>query len=66
MTDDAVVVALVAAVAVAGICTYWRNNPNDADIVEYNPHRDVSDMTAMVAAKFLKEIAEKMITSLES
>jgi agmatinase len=33
-----------------------------ADIVEYNPHRDVSDMTAAVAAKFLKEIAEKMLT----
>ncbi len=31
-----------------------------ADIVEYNPHRDVSDMTAAVAAKFLKEIAAKM------
>jgi arginase len=31
-----------------------------ADIVEYNPHRDVSDMTAAVAAKFLKEIAVKM------
>lgn len=32
-----------------------------ADIVEYNPHRDVSDMTAMLAAKLLKEIAGKMI-----
>jgi len=32
-----------------------------ADIVEYNPHRDVSDMTAAVAAKFLKEIAGKMV-----
>ena len=27
-----------------------------ADIVEYNPHRDINDMTAMVAAKFLREI----------
>ena len=35
-----------------------------ADIVEYNPHRDISDMTAMVAVKLLKEIAEKMILSL--
>ena len=32
-----------------------------ADIVEYNPHRDNSDMTAMLAAKLLKEIAGKMI-----
>ncbi len=32
-----------------------------ADIVEYNPHRDLSDMTAALAAKLLKEIAEKMI-----
>lgn len=28
-----------------------------ADIVEYNPSRDVSEMTAQVAAKFVKEIA---------
>lgn len=34
-----------------------------ADIVEYNPHKDVSDMTAMLAAKFLREIAGKMITN---
>ncbi len=32
-----------------------------ADIVEYNPLRDVSDMTAMVATKFIKEISGKMI-----
>ena len=32
-----------------------------ADIVEYNPHRDLSDMTAAVAAKFVKEIAGKMM-----
>lgn len=32
-----------------------------ADIVEYNPHRDVSDMTAAVAAKLLKELAAKMV-----
>ena len=32
-----------------------------ADIVEYNPLRDVSDMTAMVAAKFIKELSGKMI-----
>lgn len=32
-----------------------------ADIVEFNPKRDVFDMTAMVAAKLVKEIAAKMI-----
>ncbi len=32
-----------------------------ADIVEYNPKRDVSDVTAMVAAKFIKELSGKMI-----
>jgi arginase family enzyme len=32
-----------------------------ADIVEYNPHRDVSDMTAALAAKLLKELAAKMV-----
>lgn len=31
-----------------------------ADIVEYNPSRDIHDMTAMVAAKLVKEIAAKM------
>ena len=32
-----------------------------ADIVEYNPTRDFNDMTAMVSAKLLKEIAAKML-----
>jgi len=32
-----------------------------ADIVEYNPARDINDMTAMVAAKLLKEIAGRML-----
>lgn len=32
-----------------------------ADIVEYNPTRDINGMTAMVAAKLLKEIVEKML-----
>jgi len=32
-----------------------------ADIVEYNPDRDINDMTAMVCAKFLKEIAAKCL-----
>lgn len=32
-----------------------------ADIVEYNPYRDVNNMTAMVAYKLCKEIMAKMI-----
>jgi arginase len=32
-----------------------------ADIVEYNPQRDPQKITAVVAAKFVKEIAGKMI-----
>ena len=32
-----------------------------ADIVEYNPKRDVSDLTATVAAKMMKEILGKML-----
>ena len=32
-----------------------------ADIVEYNPRRDIQDMTAMVAAKFFREIAGIML-----
>jgi len=32
-----------------------------ADIVEFNPLRDISGMTAMVAAKLMKELAVKML-----
>ena len=32
-----------------------------ADIVEYNPKRDVMDVTAMTAAKFVKEMVSQMI-----
>ncbi len=32
-----------------------------ADIVEYNPRCDISNMTAVVAAKMLKEIAGMMV-----
>lgn len=32
-----------------------------ADIVEYNPTRDINGMTAMVSAKLLKEIAAKIL-----
>jgi agmatinase len=34
-----------------------------ADIVEFNPSRDVSDITAMACAKLLKEIAARMLES---
>ena len=34
-----------------------------ADIVELNPSRDVVDMTAMVGAKLLKEVAGTMLTA---
>jgi arginase family enzyme len=32
-----------------------------ADIVEYNPRMDANGVTAMVAAKFLKEISAVML-----
>lgn len=32
-----------------------------ADIVEYNPRRDIQDMTAMVAAKFMRELVSVML-----
>lgn len=32
-----------------------------ADIVEYNPRRDVANLTATVAAKFVKEIAGRIV-----
>ena len=32
-----------------------------ADIVEFNPARDPSEMTAMVAFKLLKEVAARML-----
>lgn len=35
-----------------------------ADIVELNPSRDINNVTAMTAAKFLKEIAGKMISGI--
>ncbi len=34
-----------------------------ADIVELNPTRDFQDMTAMVAAKFMKELLAKMLAA---
>ena len=35
-----------------------------ADIVEYNPTRDVNGITSMVCAKFLKEIIARMLSEL--
>ena len=35
-----------------------------ADIVEYNPRCDLSNMTALVAAKLLKEIAGMMVNTM--
>lgn len=32
-----------------------------ADLVEYNPSRDINEMTGMVAAKLMKEILDQMI-----
>ncbi len=32
-----------------------------ADLVEFNPRRDPVEITAMLAAKLLKEIAAKML-----
>jgi arginase family enzyme len=34
-----------------------------ADLVEYNPERDIDNITAEVASKLLKEIAGKMLIS---
>lgn len=39
-----------------------QGNVVGADIVELNPTRDINDVTAMVAAKLLKELAAKIIS----
>jgi len=46
---------------ILGIIQRIPNRIVGADIVEYNPDRDINDMTAMVAAKLLKEIAGRML-----
>jgi agmatinase len=46
-----------------GVIQRIPNRIVGADIVEYNPDRDINDMTAMVAAKLLKEIAGKMLSN---
>jgi len=39
----------------------FKGNLVAADIVEYNPHRDIQNVTAMVAAKLLKEVAARLV-----
>ncbi|MGB7451072.1 MAG: agmatinase [Lysobacterales bacterium] len=46
---------------ILGVIQCLPNRIVGADIVEYNPERDINDMTAMVAAKLLKEIAGRML-----
>lgn len=46
---------------ILGIIQRLPNRIVGADIVEYNPGRDINDMTAMVAVKLLKEIAGRML-----
>ncbi|MDP6340150.1 MAG: agmatinase [Candidatus Marinimicrobia bacterium] len=38
-----------------------KGNVIGSDIVEYNPDRDINNMTAMTAAKLMKEIIGKMV-----
>jgi arginase len=38
-----------------------EQRPVGADLVEYNPTRDVNGVTAMVAAKLLKELVALMV-----
>jgi arginase len=48
---------------VLGLIQSLEENLVGADIVELNPERDVVGITAMAAAKLLKEIAAKMLDS---
>ena len=45
---------------VIDIIHHFKGKLIGADIVEYNPDRDVNSMTSMVAAKFLKEIIARI------
>ena len=54
--------------SVRDVLTVIQRIPNrivGADIVEYNPQRDINGMTAMVAVKLLKEIAGRMLLNSE-
>ena len=46
---------------ILSIIQHLPNRIVGADIVEYNPERDINGITAMVAAKLLKEIAGRML-----
>jgi len=46
---------------ILGLIQRVPNRIVGADIVEYNPSCDINNMTAMVAAKLLKEIAGRML-----
>jgi arginase family enzyme len=45
---------------VIDIIHHFKGRLIGADIVETNPERDVNSMTAMVAAKFLKEVIARI------
>lgn len=45
-----------------GLLARFKGRIIGADIVEYNPQRDLGGVTAMVAAKLLKEILGRMLT----
>ncbi|MBT8144888.1 MAG: agmatinase family protein [Gammaproteobacteria bacterium] len=47
---------------VLGLVQSIRTPVAGADIVEYNPTRDINDMTAAVAVKLMKEIAAVMLS----
>jgi arginase family enzyme len=47
---------------VLNIIQNLKANIVGADIVELNPSRDIHNMTAMTAAKFVKELLAKMIS----
>ena len=44
-----------------GIIRDVKGNIVGADIVEYNPDRDINGMTGMVAAKLLKELISRIM-----
>ncbi|MEN8211602.1 MAG: agmatinase [Thermodesulfobacteriota bacterium] len=51
---------------VVDIIHHFKGKLIGADIVEYNPDRDVNSMTSMVAAKFLKEIIARIYENSKS
>ena len=49
---------------VINIIHQFKGHLVGADIVEYNPTRDINGITAMASAKFLKEIIARMLAEL--